>query len=210
MLLLLLCSTAVFAEREYGDSAVYQGLNIKLDVGQTLYTVARSRGERQQYEVAVNANFLNKYYPTAELGYGKSHDAAQGGIYDGQGAFMRLGIDINPLRKGRNREYAMLAGLRIGLGLQQFGLQNVILHDDYWAPGGITRDYPPHFRADCWGEAVAGLQIKVVGPLTMGWFARIHFLFTGSVGDHQPYYIPGFGCVDAGNFTFNYYIGIRI
>lgn len=209
-LLLLLSSIAVFAEREYGDSAVYQGLNIKLDVGQMAYTAARSKGSRQQYEMAVNANFLNKYYPTVELGYGLSHDPAGGGTYDGQGAFTRIGIDINPLRKGRNRDYAMLAGLRLGVGLQQFSLTGVNLHDEYWSPEGVTLDYPPVFRADCWGEAVAGLQIKVVGPLTMGWFARLHFLFTGSLGDHQPYYIPGYGCVDAGNFTFNYYIGIRL
>ena len=44
----------------------------------------------------------------------------------------------------------------------------------------------------------------------MGWYGRIHFLFTGKTGDHQPYYIPGYGGVDAGNFSFNYYIGYRI
>lgn len=208
--LMLCCCAAVFAEREYGDSALYQGLNIKLDVGQTVYTLARSHADRQQYEVAVNANLRNKYYPTVELGYGLSHDVAGGGTYNGQGAFTRIGIDINPLRKGQSRDYALLAGLRFGLALQDFSLTGVTLHDDYWSAGGVIRDYPPTFRADAWGEAVAGLQIKVAGPITMGWFARIHFLFTGRVGDHQPYYIPGFGCVDAGNFTFNYYVGFRL
>jgi len=208
-LFFLFFSLPAFAEREYADSAVYQGMNIKLDVGNTVYTLASTRAQRQQYEIAVNANFLNKFYPTVELGYGLSHDVAAGGTYDGQGAFTRLGIDINPLRKGRNRDYALLAGLRLGVGLQQFSLTGVNLHDDYWNPSGVFYDYPAKFRADCWGELVAGLQIKVVGPFTMGWYARIHFLFTGSVGDHQPYYIPGFGCVDASNFTFNYYVGYR-
>lgn len=208
-MMLFCCCVAVFAEREYADSALYQGLNVKLDVGQSVYTLAQSHAKRQQYEVAVNANLRNKYYPTTELGYGFSNDIAEGGTFSGQGAFMRIGIDINPLRKGHSRDYALLTGLRIGLAVQQFSISGVNLHDDYWLPGGIVRDYPPAFRADAWGEAVAGLQIKVAGPVTMGWFARIHFLFTGRVGDHQPYYIPGFGCVDAGNFTFNYYVGIR-
>lgn len=203
----MLFCTAAFAEREYGDSALYQGMNVKLDIGNTVYTLATTKGQRQQYEIAVNANLLNKFYPTVELGYGLSHDVASGGTYDGQGAFTRLGVDINPLRKGRNRYYALLAGIRLGVGLQQYSLTGVSLHDDYW--GASTVDYPAKFRADCWGEIVAGLQIKVAGPITMGWYARIHFLFTGSVGDHQPYYIPGYGCVDASNFGFNYYIGYR-
>lgn len=208
-LLLAVCCTAA-AERQYADSAVWQGMNVKLDVGNTIFTLARSHARTQQYEVAVNANFLNHFYPTVELGYGLSKDVAGGGRYEGQGAFTRLGIDINPLRKGRNRYYALLAGLRFGMDLQQFALFDVNLHDDYWSPGGVMRDYPARFRFDCWGELVAGMQIQVVGPLTMGWYARVRFLFTEKAGDHQPYFIPGYGCIDGPTFGFNYYIGWRI
>lgn len=199
-----------WGERVYADSAVWQGMNVKLDVGNTAFTLIQSKARTQQYEVAVNANLLNHFYPTLELGYGLCQDEAEGGRYEGQGAFMRVGIDLNPLRKGRNRYYALLAGVRLGVDLQQYSLSDVTLNDDYWADGGLLRQYPATFRADCWGEVVAGMQIKVAGPLTMGWYARIRFLFTGSVGNHQPYYIPGYGCVDGSSFGFNYYIGWRI
>ena len=197
-------------EEEPDTTPIWQGMNVKLDLGNTIYTLATTRAKRQQYEIALNCNLKNKFYPTLELGYGLSQDIAGGGNYDGQGGFMKLGVDLNPLRKGRNKYYALLAGIRIGLGLQQFSLTDVTLNDGYWEPGGVVMDFTSTFRADCWGEICFGLQIQVVGPLTMGWYGRIHFLFTGKTGDHQPYYIPGYGGVDAGNFSFNYYIGYRI
>ena len=197
-------------EEEPDTTPLWQGMNVKLDLGNTVYTLATTRAKRQQYEIALNCNLKNKFYPTIELGYGLSHDIVGGGNYDGQGGFMKLGVDLNPLRKGRNKYYALLAGIRIGLGLQQFSLTDVTLNDDYWESGGTTMNFPATFRADCWGEVCFGLQIQVVGPLTMGWYGRIHFLFTGSAGTHQPYYVPGYGGVDAGNFSFNYYIGYRI
>lgn len=202
-------SNAQPAPEEPDTTPLWQGMNVKLDLGNLVYTLATTKAQRQQYEVAINCNLKNKYYPTLELGYGLSHDIAGGSTYQGQGGFTKIGVDLNPFRRGRNKYYSLLAGIRIGVGVQQFSLSDVKLNDSYWSDD-LTIDYPPTIRADCWGEICAGLQVQVVGPLTMGWYARIHFLFTGSTGDHQPYYIPGYGCIEASNFTFNYYIGYRI
>lgn len=205
----LLLATATITAREYGDSAVYQGFNIKLDIGNTAYTLLRSKAATQQYEMAFNVNILKRFYPTIEGGYGWSADEAAGGSYQGHGGFMRIGMDLNPLKKNRSSEYALLVGLRLGLGLQDFSLTGVNLNDNYWNPDGIIKDYPATVRADCWGEILAGMQVKVYGPLSMGWYARIHTLFTSKTGDHQPYWIPGYGNIDGAIFSFNYYIGLR-
>lgn len=194
---------------EYGDSALYQGLNVKLDVGNTVYTLIRNKGKIQSYEVSLNANLLKKYYPTVEFGYAIATSGAAAGLHTGQGGFMRVGMDLNPLRKGRNSDYALLVGLRLGWDVQQFQLTGVQTGDTYWRPGYLW-DSPLKFRGDCWGELVAGLQIKVAGPVTMGWYVRMKFLLTRKLGDFKPYYIPGYGVWNDNNFGFNYYVGIRI
>ncbi len=210
ILFFLLC-TCVFSvsAREYPDSSVWQGGHIKLDIGNTAYTLIRSGGKTQQYEIVANVNLLKRFYPTIEVGAGWSSDEAAGGFYKGAGGFGKVGIDVNPLKKNRNNNYALLVGIRVGVGMQHYSLSQVTLNDNYWDRHGTYRDYPNQFRADSWGEVVAGVQVKVAGPFFMGWYARVHFLFTSQTGDHQPYYIPGYGYHDGAIFSFNYYLGLR-
>lgn len=211
ILLTLLFSATAFANGfgVYGDSAVFQGGHIKLDIGNTAYTLFRSGGTTQQYEIATNVNLLKRFYPTLEGGIGWSTDHAAGGTYEGRGGFLRIGMDLNPLKKKRNNNYALLVGVRVGVGMQNYSLTNVTLNDNYWNAGGTYRNYPREFRADCWGEITAGVQVKVAGPFFMGWYARLHLLFTSTSGDHQPYFIPGYGYHDGGIFSFNYYVGFK-
>lgn len=203
-----MCAALCYAH-DYQDSAVWQGGHIKLDVGHSVYTLLRSHGSTQEYEMAANFNLLKRFYPTIEGGTAWSTDEADGGAYHGAGGFMRVGMDLNPLKKNRNNDYALLVGLRVGVGMQKYSLSRVTLNDNYWNTAGSFRDYSPQFRADCWGEITAGVQIKVAGPFFMGWYARTHFLFTSQTGDHQPYYIPGYGYHDGGIFSFNYYLGLK-
>lgn len=170
----------------------------------------RSKAQTQQYEMLFSVNLLKRFYPTIELGYGLSSDAAASGSYEGQGGFTRIGMDLNPLKKGRNNDYALLVGARLGIGVQNFSLTNVYMNDNYWYPDGYYTDFPSTWRADCWGEITASAQVKVAGPFFMGWAIRIHFLFTESTGKYQPYYVPGYGNPSGSIFSFNYYVGFKI
>lgn len=166
---------------------IYYGMNVRLDVGNTLMELARSQGEVQQVEAALNVNLQQRFYPTLELGYQRAgNQETPRGLYTTQGAFTRIGLDFNPLRKNRNSDYFLTVGLRAGLALQ---------------------DWAQVMRFDSWGEILGGLQVKVAGPLTMGWAVRYRFLFTET--EEMPRYIPGFGKA-SGGFGFNYYLGFRI
>ena len=201
------CAGAWAAPRQYADSAVYQGISAKVDIGNAALTSALSKGAIQQYEGAVSVNLLKQFYPVMEVGYMRASDQAAGGAYFGQGAFTRLGLDINPLRKNRNSDYFLTVGVRAGMALQAYEQFNIDLHDPYWGtPHANMRDKA---RFDSWGEIIAGVQVKVAGGFHMGWAIRLHFLFTGTMGKYQPYYIPGYGCKDGNIFAFNYYLGWR-
>lgn len=180
---------------------------MKVDVGNAVYQLVRSKGAIHQYEGAVSVNLLKRFYPIMELGYMQAQDYAAGGSYNGMGGFTRLGLDINPLRKNRNSDYFLTVGVRVGMALQGYEQRNINLNDSYWGTPLLNMRDPARF--DSWGEVVAGVQVKVAGGFHMGWAIRLHFLFTGSMGQYQPYYIPGYGCKDGNIFAFNYYLGWR-
>ena len=194
--------------RIYGDSAIYQGMCVKLDIGNTILELVASRAKIQSYEVSTNWRLKNRFYPTFEAGYSLAEASAEGGDYKGQGGFMRVGMDINGFKKHITDFNALLVGLRIGTGMQNYSTLNTKIHDDYWGKTPTT-DFKNMFSCDAWGEVVAGCQVQIWEGFMMGWYVRLKVLFTRSSKNYGvlPYYIPGFGYRDNTNWGFNYYIG---
>lgn len=204
MLSMALCAT------EHPDTAIYQGMNLKLDLGNTIFELARTKAAVQSYEIAAYVNLQNKYFPTLELGYsGTKPLVTNGGTYEGQGGFMRVGCDLSALKKNNNPVNMLLVGVRIGTALQGFSQTGVTLHDTYWQKQ-LTKDFVNQFRCDAWGEIVGGVQVQVYKSFYMGWYVRLKILMTRNnykKGTPTSYYIPGFGYKQDTNFGFNYYLG---
>jgi len=196
--------------RIYSDTVIYQGMNLKLDLANTILEAATSKGKILSFEMAWNIRLKQRFYPTLEGGYVKMETSAEGGLHTGEGGFFRVGLDINGLKKHPERLNALLVGIRVGTGLQNYDLTGVAMNSPYWN-GEKKMDFMNQFRADCWGEVVAGCQVQVWEGLQMGWFVRLKILFTRKVSDDgvMPYYIPGFGYRDETNWGFNYYIGYK-
>lgn len=193
--------------RIYADSAIYQGMSLKADLGNTILELATSKAKVQSYEIAINWRIIQRLYPALELGYAMANAEAEGGKYNGQGGFARVGLDINGLKKHPENRNALLVGLRLGTAMQGYDLTNISLNTGYW--GDTRADYSGLFHADCWGEVVAGCQVQVWEGFQMGWYLRFKVLFTRKAKDEGvlPYYIPGFGYRDDTNWGINYYIG---
>ncbi len=196
--------------RIYSDTVIYQGMNIKLDLANTILEAATSKGKILSFEAAWNIRLKQRFYPTLEGGYVKADAYAGGGEQKGEGGFFRVGMDINGLKKHPERLNALLVGIRVGTGMQNYDLTGVTVNSPYWN-GEQKLDFYNQFRADCWGEVVAGCQVQVWEGLQMGWFVRLKILFTRKASDEEvmPYYIPGFGYRDDTNWGFNYYIGYK-
>lgn len=197
--------TIVDALRRGDTIPVYQGVTIKLDLMNSILEPALSHGHNRSYEGAVSVRLKERYYPTLEGGYARAESGADGGQYSGKGGFFRVGIDLNGLKKHTKTWDALLIGVRIGTGLQNYRLTDVRLNDI-----ADTRiDYPTVFRADCWGEVALGCQVNIVKGLIMGWSVRAKILFTGNPAGNgtESYYIPGFGYRQSINGGVNYYIG---
>lgn len=196
--------------RIYADTAIWQGMSIKVDLGTPIMEYIVSRQKIKTVEIAMNCRLKNRWYPTLELGFAQAAAKADGGSYDGNGGFFRVGLDINGLRKNVKALNALLAGIRIGNAFQDYNLYGVTMNDNYW--GKMSKhDFPHQFRYDVWGEVVAGVQVHIWEGLQMGWYVRLKILFTrkSDVDNVMSYYIPGFGYRDNTNWGFNYYVGYK-
>ena len=208
LILSFLCLALCASAREYGDSAIYQGMSLKLDLATSVLELVRSKGKVQDYEVAMKVRLANRFYPTLELGYAIAEATADGGNYAGQGGFARLGMDLSALKKGVE-ENCLMVGLRIAGAYQGFQITDVPVYGDYWQLPNI--DYFHQHQFDCWGEIVAGCQVQVYKGFQMGWYVRLKFLFTRTDkrGEALPGYIPGFGYRRDTNWGINYYLAYK-
>ena len=209
LLIVSLCCLALCASaREYADTAVYQGMSVKLDVGNSVLELARSAGKIQSYEAAINVRLAKRFYPTLEAGYAIAERGADGGVHKGQGGFGRIGMDLAVVKKGAS-ENNMLVGLRFGGAYQNYDLTNVKLYSDYW--GEQRLNFYDQQRFDCWGEIVAGCQVQVYKGFQMGWYVRMKLLFTRNAkeGEVMPYYIPGFSFRKDFQWGLNYYLAYK-
>ena len=210
-------SLVVRAGEEH-HSSIYGGTQVKLDIASPAIIIGMSKGQLQHYEIGVNVRLKDRFYPTLEAGYAGGKTSKDSISYTGNGAFIRLGIDINPLKKHPESPHALLVGIRFGTSAQGFDQRN-----------SNTDAYSHTVKADCWGEIVAGCQVEIAqfppykrghgerASFYMGWMGRLKFLFTRmnkELADEAtnisvPRYIPGYG--DRGNIGWgiNYYLGWR-
>ena len=194
--------------KQYADTAIYQGMSIKLDIAMPILELARSAGKVQDYEMALNVRLANRFYPTLELGYAIADATADGGHYSGHGGFARMGIDLSALKKGLT-ENCLMVGLRVAGAYQGFQVTDVPIYGDYWPMEKV--DYFDQRKFDCWGEIVAGCQVQVWKGFQMGWYIRMKILFTRTDkhGGALPNYLPGFGYRNDTNWGINYFLGYK-
>lgn len=180
---------------------IYQGTCIRVDLFNPIFDLLRTEWHTYSLEAALSVRLLNRLYPTFEFGHAgrflQEKDAKKP-LYDGSGQFVRLGMDINPLKKHPEQRSSMLIGVRLGTGWQHLNTPALAVY----SPQG-------EWIADVWGEIVAGVNVDIMFGLSMGWAVRMKFLFTqNSHGtESTPYYIPGFGYHNSMNWGFDYYIG---
>lgn len=198
--------SAFFANaREYADTAIYQGISIKLDVGMPVFELIRSAGMIQNYEAVINMRLAKRFYPTIEGGYAMAECTKGKRLHNGQGAFGRLGMDLAVIKKGQSVNN-LLIGLRYGASYQKFDMTNATITTE--TNEEIIKDFYDQQRFDCWGEIVAGCQVQVWRSFYMGWHVRMKLMFTRKIeeGGVLPEYLPGFGYRKDFNWGFNYYL----
>jgi hypothetical protein len=156
-------------------------------------------GNRQAYEITTDLSFRdNRYFLLADIGYSNVRllkssrsefgERQNGFQYDVQGAYFRVGIDYNVMRRFFNNEILFI-GLRYGQSIFSHTLQYNLLPNDIWniaIPNnvlGILGTMQQTNLTANWFELAGGLKVNIWKNFFTGYTIRLLFLGNISGGD---------------------------
>jgi hypothetical protein len=184
------------AKRDYVPSEVIFAADV-VGLGTTLFT------NETKLEFHSKIDF-HHFYLAADFGTSKINPSTEQFNYSSQGTFFKVGPHVNfmPYNKHRGSIY-------FGLMYANSYFNDRITYsqsNDAW--GDSSFELSNDNLKSRWFEANIGMNVKVAGPLYLGYMLRFKFANTlTGAGELEPLEIPGFGPANKGaNFGFNYYI----
>lgn len=150
---------------------------------------------------------LGRYFLAVEAGESFRNLTIKDGTYSNEGRYLRLGADVNFLKKDPDRNMFFL-GFRYGRAVYREQL-DYVYNSGF---GTVNMDVDQQQVKSGWLELTTGLRVRVVKFFWMGYTARLKF--GSSVPDGSPiapYEIPGYGLTFKKPWWgFSYYMMFRI
>ncbi|WP_331972077.1 DUF6048 family protein [Ohtaekwangia sp.] len=213
-LLLLVCSTMVFAQ---SDTTKVDSLAKKsyiptgIRIGTDMLSIARSMYSSKTFtgwEVNADVDF-DRYYLAVDYGYWARTFDGDKSSYDNNGTYFRVGPDVNFLTKDPEKNMFFF-GLRYGHATFSEHLKIENVQDPVW--GSLDTQVANVNINGNWFELVTGLKVKMWKFIWMGYTARFKFgLSTNETGLMKPSDVPGYGSTDKqSTWGFNYQLFFRI
>ena len=213
---LLLCILAVIpadAQNRRKDTevkkdtvALFRGFSVSADlVGPVMMAV----GDYGQYEAALHLNLKDKYFPVFELGYGRADHTEETTqlSYKTSAPYVRIGADFNVL-KNKHDIYRLFVGVRYAFTSFKYDLSSPGVNAPVW--GGVTAYEATDVKCNYhWLEAGLGVDVKLAGPLHLGWSLRYKQRLSADEGTlGKAWYVPGFG--ETGTSAFGALFNVAI
>lgn len=206
--LLLLGSTGLqaqgFLKYQQDTIPLFRGFAVSFDLVGAAESLLSDKGE---YEAALRLNLHDQYFPIVELGYGHAnhdYDDVTKIKYSTAAPYFRVGVDVNVMKK-KHTGNRIFVGLRYAFTSYKVDLYSEPVEDPVWK-WKTAYDITGEQCSMHWGEAVFGLDAKVLGPLHLGWSVRYRFRLSHNDGVMgNTWYVPGYGKQDTSSLgaTFN-------
>ncbi len=144
----------------------------------------------------------NRYKPIIEFGFGNCNDTPDGMNFTYKSKlapYFKIGANYN-IFYNSNPDYQFNVGLRYGYSSFSYEITDVTIDEGYWnAPSLIS--IPSQNASAGYFEITAGVKVKIIGPISLGWNLRYHSILHESQTEYgKPMYIPGYG-KRGGSFT---------
>ena len=189
---LLLLTLPLFAKEKpkVKPVAFYQGMQLGVEFGGVLNHLASNNWSTAG---TIDLNIRNKLLPTIELGRAHLEQTGETGVlYTTTGNFLKVGFN-KPIIYNASTHDMFYVGLHYGFSSFNYDLRNLSFSGGYWGQPTITSILGEHAYAG-WFDAVAGVRVKVLGPISLGWSIHYRNVLHISNGDNSvPQYIPGYG-----------------
>ncbi|MDR2858873.1 MAG: DUF6048 family protein [Mediterranea sp.] len=171
-------------------------------------------------EIIVDVNLQRRFFPVAEIGYGKADAWGEGGAhYKTAAPYFRIGMNYNTMYK-KKRESHLYVGVRYGVSnftydVEQLSMKdpvwnetagnNPALKDEVWGGSSLPYEYSKLKATMQWYELVIGVRVQVYKNLMAGWSVRKKIPLSSSVSEYgDPWYIPGFGIYGSSKLILTY------
>ncbi len=186
----------------------YQGTAIGVEIAGPVSNLLGS--DIFNTEIQVQSNLKNMFFPTVEIGYGKTNTLNEDTelSYKTSAPYFRIGLDINALYKKTHLPGWLLVGLRYGFTSFTYDTKGPAMQDPNY--GGIVTvpfDYPGLKSKAGWVEIVLGMKARIYKGFCMGW--NVRYKKRLSITRHEnaeAWYVPGFGKNSGTSFNFTYNI----
>ena len=202
---------------------LFNGVDLSVDLwGPGSYLLG---SDNLSMEVAADVNLKNRFFPTLEVGYGKSDTWSEDGIHYKAGApYLRVGMDYNTFYK-KKFQHKLLVGLRYAVSSFSYDVQSLSVDDPIYGGGlgnpNITDgiwggNLPPFDHTGMkgtmhWIEVCAGIRAHVWKGLYMGWALRYKFRLSATTGEYgDPSYVPGYGTYGSNTLGVSYTITYKL
>lgn len=191
------------------NESVFGGLLLTADISSPIMNIFGV--EYSNYEVALEADFMHRFFPVVEVGIGMASYSPEENNYTfkcNPAIYGRVGLNYNFLYKNNSNSF-ITVGARYGLTGFSYSWRDITLTDPYWGTEVIT-ETPVEKAFAHWAEIVVGLRVQVYKNFYMGFSGRYRILIGCDKSEYgEPYFIPGFGPKNSG-FGFTYVVGYNL
>lgn len=161
--------------------------------------------KHSSYDIWAELSLFNWIFPVVETGVGFASSTPENGnfTYRGNPSFyVKAGVNYNFLYKS-NPDYQAFVGLRAGFSSFSYDITDITINSGYWDQTDKFNLPRQHARA-FYGELLAGLKVKIAGPVSLGWTVRYHTKFGSPKGQQStPWFIPGYGTTSPISASFS-------
>ena len=172
---------------------LYNGTSIGLNFGDLVFMAFGQR--YASFDIWADVSLHNWFFPVLELGVGYADDTPKNNNFTYRvrpSFYAKAGLNYNFMYKS-NPDYQVFLGLRAAFSRFGYDVDNITIDSGYWDESqkfSLTGLRSSVF----WGEALAGIKVKIVGRFSLGWTVRWHFKFHESNSStSSPWFIPGYG-----------------
>lgn len=151
----------------------------------------------------------NRYNAVFEIGAGQAKHSPEDNNYTYRSPaslYFKLGINYNFLYNS-SPDYQFYVGLRYGFSPFSYSIDDITIDAPYWDESARF-NIPSQNATAGWLELVAGLRVKIWGPISAGWSFKYHKILHESKASYgKPWYIPGYGSRGSnitGSFSISY------
>lgn len=189
---------------------LFNGVSVSANFFDAIMMIAGQ--QRASFDVEAECSLHNWFFPAIEAGIGFANawpDDGRAHFKMGPSPYLKVGINYNFLYKS-SPDYRFYVGLRAGWTGVSYDIYGIQAGSQYYiadGPVNVTGQHSTVF----YGQALAGLKVKLWRGLFMGWTFRYGFNIHRSCTDpsYPSWFTPGYGTTTpiAATFSIGYTFG---